>query len=412
MKKQLLQSDESYFLRELRQKIQEKTTISFSEFYDCKRLADKLAEEGIIISAHTIARFFGILKSNHRPYTSTLNLLVNFIGFHSFNEFKINVKQQLEYALANPLGQFHTGDFSYTALELAIQTNDWKSVQSILESFQYSCGDEKNTMSMFLGNWVRQHSNKNEFLHALIEIENGRELFYESFVDEDDPGNYYSEALSKYYVKNKNQVEKTIFHACFINTKKIYSNKSIQKMDNEIVLDSNLDFSSLHFHQASRIIELRILIYGLNKNNIQKMDKLISEMLKILPNYSNYEKCWLMARTIKALAFTKSLISALKNPEFNTALFQCYQNMNGSVLSIAEMIIQLTAHKFQTELREELLPPMRIQEKHLNETNARIAIESATARLYASQPVKKIIEKNLNTFAKSHGQTWLLETFI
>ena len=101
----------------------------------------------------------------------------------------------------------------------------------------------------------------------------------------------------------------------------------------------------------------------------------------------------------------------LKNPEFKTALFQCYQEMNGSVLSIAEMIIQLTAHKFQTELREELLPPMRIQEKHLNETNARIAIESARARLYASQPVKKIIEKNLNTFAKSHAQTWLLETF-
>lgn len=412
MRKQLLQSDEPYFQRELRRKIQEKTTISVSEFYDCKKLADKLAEDGIIISAHTFARFFGILKSNHRPYTSTLNLLANFIGFHSYNEFKITVKQQLENALANPLGQFHTGDFSYTALELAIQTNEWKSVQSILESFQYSCGDEKNTMSMFLGNWVRQHSNKNEFLHALIEIENGRELFYESFVDEDDPENYYSEALSKYYVKNKNQVEKTIFHTCFINAKKIYNNKSIQKMDNEIVLDSSLDFYNLHFHQASRIIELRILIYGLNKNNIQKMDKLISEMLNILPNYSNYEKCWLMARTIKALAFTKNLISALKNPEFKTALFQCYQEMNGRILSIAEMIIQLTAHKFQTQLKEDLLSPMRIQEKHLNETNARIAIESATALLYASQPVKKIIEKNLNAFAKSHGQTWLLETFI
>jgi hypothetical protein len=54
---------------------------------------------------------------------------------------------------------------------------------------------------------------------------------------------------------------------------------------------------------------------------------------------------------------------------------------------------------------------MRIQEKHLNETNARIAIESATAILYASQPIKKIIEKNLNTFAKSNGQSWLLQTF-
>ena len=166
MKKQLLQSDESYFLRELRQKIQEKTTISVSEFYDCKRLADKFAEEGIIISAHTFARFFGVFKSNHRPYTSTLNLLANFIGFNSFNEFKIKVKQQLENAFANPLGQFHTGDFSYTALELAIQTNDWKSVQSILESFQYSCGDEKNTMSMFLGNWYANIRIKtNFFMH-------------------------------------------------------------------------------------------------------------------------------------------------------------------------------------------------------------------------------------------------------
>jgi hypothetical protein len=54
-------------------------------------------------------------------------------------------------------------------------------------------------------------------------------------------------------------------------------------------------------------------------------------------------------------------------------------------------------------------PLARIQEKHLNETNARIAIESATALIFAEQPVKNILQKNLFLFAEKNGNAWVLE---
>jgi hypothetical protein len=407
MKKQPLPYEESYFLRELGRKIQKKATVSVSEFYDCKKLSEKMAEQRIIISTHTLARFFGILKSDHRPYTSTLNLLANYVDYASFYEFKISVKRHLEYALANPLWQFQTGEFSYTALELSIHSHDWKSVKIILESFQFMNRESKNDMTMFLGNSVRQHADKESFLKALVEIENGRELFYESFVDEDDPGNYYSDALSNFYVKTKNHLEKSIFHTCFVNSKKIYKNQQIQKMDNNLIFDKLLDFQLLHFHQVSRIIEMRILLDSIKEKNSQKMDKYILDVLTIIPKYSNYEKCWVLARTIKALAFTQTLDKALEISEFKQAVFSCYQKMDGKVLSIAELTIQFTVHAHRNQFQENMLPPFSIQEKHLNETNARIAIESATTLLYAEGAVKEMIEKNMSVFAQKTGNGWV-----
>ena len=83
--------------------------------------------------------------------------------------------------------------------------------------------------------------------------------------------------------------------------------------------------------------------------------------------------------------------------------------MEGKVKSIAELIIQLTYHALLRKNGDQIFAPNRIQEKHLNETNARIAIESATAILYAEQPVKNILEKNLLSFAEKSGNAWVLE---
>ena len=139
------------------------------------------------------------MKENHRPYTSTLDLLSDFLGFESFAFFCNEIDKSKSNSLSDNRG-LNTGDFSFTALELAIHSNDWRSMQTILESFEVTNRSSKNDLTMFLGNSVRQHEEKDEFLKALIEIENGRLFYFEAFVDEDDPGNYYSDALTNYYV--------------------------------------------------------------------------------------------------------------------------------------------------------------------------------------------------------------------
>jgi hypothetical protein len=128
-----------------------------------------------------------------------------------------------------------------------------------------------------------------------------------------------------------------------------------------------------------------------------------------LPEYTAYEKSWILARIIKALAYTKSLKNALSLNEFKTAIYQTYVELNGKIDSIAELILQLTVNSYKDIFEVETCPLARIQEKHLNETNARIAIESATALLYAEQPIKNILEKNLLSFAEKSGNAWVLE---
>ncbi len=404
----MFQGTESYYIGQFKRKLEGKIGFRILQFHDCRVFSALLTKEKIIVSAHTLARFFGLMKENHRPYTSTLNLLSDYLGYESFAFFCNEIDKSKADSLFNERGM-SIGDFSFTALELAIYSNDWKSVQMLLDSFEFKCGTEKNDMTMFLGNAVRQHAEKDDFLKALIEIENGRHLFYESFVDEDDPGNYYADALNKYYLKIKQEIGSKLFNECFVNSKKIYLNQNVALKDLNIILSESLPIDELHFHQISRLFEMRILIDRSNDNFIQIMDKYIGKVLDLLPRYATYQKSWMLARLIKALAFTGKLKKSLKIQEFSAAIYQTYLELNGKIESIADLILQLTVYVYRDRFQADLFPLVRIQKSHLNETNARIAIESATAYLFAENQVKSILDKNLKVFSQKTGNAWINE---
>ena len=399
--------EENFFIAELKKKIEEKVGFTIYEFQDCKSLSATLTQLKLAVSAHTLARFFGLMKDDHRPYTSTLNLLANFLDFDSFHHFKKDVLNSNNFSLKNQMGSFTAGDFSFVALELSIQQCDWKNVQFLIDSYQFD--ERKNDLTMFLGNAVRQHHQKDSFLKALVDIDNGIHLYYESFVDEDDPGNYYSRALTNYYVQTKKNEESQIFTNCFINSKKVYLNQAFDKKEIQGLIEANYDFRKLHYHQVSRILEMRILALGKNHKEKNHSEKIIQEVIELLPLYSLNDQCWILARVIKALSFTKKINTALKNQDFNTAICATYFKMEGKVKSIAELIIQLAYHALLRKKDDQIFSPNRIQVKHLNETNARIAIESTTALIYAEQPVTNVIEKNLLSFAEKSGNAWVLE---
>lgn len=402
----MLQGTESYYINQLKRKLEEKIDFQILQFYDCRVFSEKLGNEKISLSAHTLSRFFGLNKKNHLPYTSTLNLLSNFLGFESFAYF-CNESSKFQNYLLSDCRDFSSGGYSFTALELAILSRDWKSMQTILESFDVTSIAYKNDMAMFLGNVVRQHPEKDDFLKALVEIENGRKLFYESFVDEDDPGNYYAEALNKYYLKIKQEIGSKLFNECFVNSKKIYLNQNVALKDLNIILSDSLPIDELHFHQISRLFEMRILIDRSDDNFIQIMDKYIGKVLDLLPMYETFQKSWILARVIKALAFTGKLKKSLKIEEFSAAIYQTYLELNGEIESIADLILQLTVYVHRDRFQADLLPLVHIQKSHLNETNARIAIESATAYLFAEKQVKAILDKNLIPFSQKTGNSWI-----
>jgi hypothetical protein len=397
---------DSFFILQLKEKLEVKIGFEILYFHDCRIFSDILKQEKISISAHTLARFFGVLKENHRPYVSTLNLLSRFLCFESFAFFCNSISTKNLNLLSGPTC-FSTGAFSYTALELAINSNDWKSIQLILESYDYRNSIEKNEVVAFLGNAVRHHEKKQDFLNALSQIEHGQALFFESFVDEDDPGGYYSNALTDYYLKNRKDDQSVLFKTCFQISKKLYYNKEFSRAEMDLILSFSSQTKKLHFHQISRIFEIRILISGnMNRPFSETMD-VIEELLNILPNYSVDEQSWYLSRAIKALAYSKRLEMALKKLEFKEAIIQHFHRKEGKVSLVADLIIQLTYHLI-SEKSDQKFTLRKLNGKPINETNARIAIESATASLFAEKPIKSIIEKNLLPFSQATGNSWVM----
>jgi hypothetical protein len=399
---------DSNYIRELKKQLENASNLSILEFNDCKQLSALLNEKGLAVSAHTFARLFGVLKENHRPYTSTLNLICEFLGYASYSLFCAEIRNNMEYALSAPNEVFHTGPYSFIALELAIINNDWENVTKILDDFNTS-SPLKNELVMFLGNLVRNHPHQKEFLQQLTRSENGKWLFFESYVDEDDRNNYYSNALKYYYQNVSTKPGNQLFLNCFLASKAIYQQQSYPEFT--FFYQDFDQLQGLHFHEISRLFELQILI-DFEQNNLSKtllvhLDKICSTC----SSYLHYDACWILARSIKALAFAGMLKKAITYSPFRQLIFERFQSTQSKIESIGELIIQLVGHVlFVKEQRNELyFPPSKIEVKHDNETNARILIESATAQLYAPDSVKTILDKNIYSFAKNTGQTWVFD---
>ncbi len=402
----MIQGIETFYIEQLKEKLEGKIGFKILRFYDCRVFSELLEKQKIIISPHTLARFYGLLKRGHKPYVSTLNMLAEFLGHKSFAVFSASINTLNAKLLSSP-NCFLTGEFSFTALELAIHSSDYKSVQQILQEYDYKNSLEKNEVSAFLGKAVRNHVKKDELLKALVEIENGRDLFYESFVDEDDQGNYYSDALSNYYIKHKKDEISLLFKSCFQNAKNIYLNKPCDKSDFDFILNFSFDLNQLHFHQLSRLFELKILISGNQNKPLSHTAAIVQKMLTILPTYSIDHQKWFISRVIKALAFTNRFNFTLHNSEFKEKIIQYYFQNAGKVTDVAELINQLASRLIIDE-PSKLYPLQKVNGNPINETNTRITVESATAYLYAKEPVKQIIDKNLQSFAQQTGNSWII----
>jgi hypothetical protein len=402
---------DTFYIRELKKRLEIISTITVKEFNDCKNLSNLLYEKGIAISAHTFARFFCLLKETHRPYTSTLNLLCEYIGYRSYNDFCLNFENEINQALYAPRDLFKTGDYSLIALEISIANNDWIGMKAILEAID-TTKLHIHDLVITLGNAVRAHPLQQELLRELNKTEKGGRLFYECYVDEDDRNYYYSNSLKEYYKTATKTTGNQLFLECFLASKAIYQHQKIDIQSYQLIQISDFSYGNLHFHEISRFFEIQLLLdfqnRELNKNLTAHLEKIIYTTTATV---QHSEACWILARSLKALSFAGMLKKAMSYSPFNLLVFKLFKQLNAKIDSIGELIIQFVGHVFFVKNQQEAfqIPPSKIAVKCDNETNARILIESATASLYAKSSVKSILDNNIHSFAKQTGQTWVFE---
>lgn len=400
--------NDAFYLRELLRQIEAKVKFKFVSFNDCKEFARILKQKEIYISAHTVARVFGVLKSTHHPYTNTLNLLANYLGFDTYSKFAKDIENEAHYALAHPTEAFEMGAFSFTAFELALQNSDWENLRTLLDAYQ---ADKMNKLDFhnFFGNKIRTHANRDELLRFLASFKSGRINFYEGFVDDDDHESYFSNALLHYYNKPNLSFNERLFVTCFLGTKNSYNHKQIDQATATILKISEEQINTLPLQLISRFFELNILIEGAQLNRSSKINQIVEIMLAHLPKLSPREQSWVMGRSIKALAFTQNLQQTLNNKDFSDNILQIYLALGNKIKSTGELFIQLTAHNFMKDQLNPAISPKRMSLSVLNEDVDRILLESSTAYIYASEQVQRILEKNLTQHLRVSRHTWMSE---
>lgn len=389
-------------IENLKKKIELKLGFAVLSYHDCKKVTLRLKQDKISISPLTIARIFNLVKDTKRPYNSTLDLLTRFLGYQSFSSFVIDNDDFSDSRLFHPSFEITNG--SIQALELAIQQSDWKMVKRILDDFNPHKDDYE--FPMFLGNHVRNHPHKKDFIKALMEVEVGRVYFFERFVDEDDPDGYFSNALSQFCTNYRRDFGSQIFKTCFQLSKQIYHENKFNQHEWNSLEINEINIRELHFHQISRWFELKILFSTIALHPFAQLEKIMEDLFEILPLFNNGDQCWIMARPLKALAHIDFLEPMMKIPHIQERILQVYLAMEGRVSSIGDLILQFICHSYCNS-EKELVIPRSISASHFNETHIRIATESATSLLYAPEPVKKLIVKNLKPFAKRTGNSWV-----
>ncbi len=399
----------SLYYKELQRDLIIKSTFSMHSFHDCERLSVRMSEEGFAISAHTLARFFGILPPR-RTYPSTLNLMCRFLGFEDFGSFVEIKRHSIEGSLLRDDAFFSDTSFSVYGFELALRLCDESLIRTYLEAIVYP-HDRFYELSQSVGAIVRCSPHRNRLLELFASFPVGRALFFESFVDEDDPDGYYSLALEKYYLRNSSSPNSKIFTYAFLICRSVYKGMPINE-DWVTFFKRETQQKELFpwfFHEASRIMETELLIDwcsgALSKSKVYVF---LERCLNQLKQHDTHASKWILARTLKALSKTGWLGVAINYPPFRSVLLNIHSHL--AIDSIGALIVQFINHCcFKDEL-EPASPPLAVKNRgFLNESITRLSVESVTRLIYASDLEYKHLSPSFTAFSKMHGTDWLLE---
>jgi hypothetical protein len=378
---------------------------------DAHKASSQMAVLKLHISPHTIARLFGVVKPFRTPYKDTLNVLArycNFTDWEDFCENQTNIPFDPNFFLTEA-----SDGFSLAILQLALANEDFEAIQLVLEKAK---GIENETIRFtaaeLIGAHVRKSSKQRELLQLLARNTIGHLFYYECYVDEDNEGNYFSEALTKYYLPQSNNDYRKLFVYCFIISQTAHKEqKAAPQIPDFLSLIQQLDKKNCHFHERSRWIECQILIDGFKGVLPKTFENYLEEVIELTIKVPDNEKAWLLARPIKALLLFGLKTELFANNALNRVVDHLIKNQKKERHSIALYILQYYwIGKSMHFNSKTIYTPFRIHNiLFQNESNEKNAIEFAIASLFATGINKDISTANLKQYCEAKGVKWVLK---
>ena len=392
-------------------KIEQNLNFKINHISDAKNLSKILEANKLNISSHTIARLFGLIKPFRTPYKDTLNLLSRYLNYSDWNDFcanQTNIPFDPNYFLTEA-----ADGFSLAVLQLTLVNEDFNSLSIILEkSTGNSDFNIMFTAAEMIGYYVRNSAKQKEFLQILAKSSIGQLYFYECFVDENNHNNYFSNALIQYYLPEIKDDYKKLYVYCF-NISQI-ANKEFKYSDTIPLFENligTLNKNQCHYHELSRWLECSIIVDGFNGVLQDTWKKHIEEVLEKANLYNHYESCWIVSRSLKALLLFDLKIEVLNDLEFNNYIDGLVLNLKKENHCMALYVLQLYWIYKSNYLKSKILyTPFRIATLlYQSESDEKIAIELATASIFASGVNKNIMDTNLKSFCSKIGAKWVVK---
>jgi hypothetical protein len=142
-------------------------------------------------------------------------------------------------------------------LELALANEDFKALELILAKAKTNENEAVLfTAAELIGAYIRKSKKQKELLQLLADSSFGHILYYECYVDEDNEGNYFLDALLHHYLPNVTNDYRKLFVNCFIISQTAHKEQKLSPYYKEFQkLTAQLDKEKCNFHELSRWIE-------------------------------------------------------------------------------------------------------------------------------------------------------------
>ncbi len=173
----------------LRKEIEETFGRSITTSGDCNLLCAEIYNKtGSTLNQNTLRRFFGLVKASYPASSSTLNILARYCGYHSPDEIQLSESKPAENTLQEE-------DLSilyyFITLFKAVQIKD---------------ADDR-TFHTFVGHTINFLQKKpdliDKFQRAIVKTVNGRQFYFEYFVNFDKLNSFFATGIRFYINENK-----------------------------------------------------------------------------------------------------------------------------------------------------------------------------------------------------------------
>lgn len=257
------------YLSHLKKEVQETLGRKILTSTDCRYLYHDISKQQYKVSFNTLRRFFYLMDSKHKQSPYTLDVLSNYCGFASWNDFITSYQEnEVEGSSQNTdLLHFLVSNFQHTEVKNADDPTFFSLVYKVIHFL------ERHPLLL------------DKFQRKIANTYNGQFFYFEQSINIDKLNSYYGSGIRHYMVGKKTTDAQVFGH--YLNTLKSWLTQNNRNLKKHFAFLKNADIQkanaphligyklamSIYYHNAfslevePTLLKAREIHTGFNINN-------------------------------------------------------------------------------------------------------------------------------------------------